>query len=194
MVVPVPGCHSGRRDGDAGHDAADDEVRRDVPVLEPVGGGSGFHRGARVVSGRGAGRRLRQGDADAGIRAARDEVHDIRLRAGPRRRPRHAPRARRRRQDLARGDGAQLLDHPAAAGGGRLEQCPGHAALRPDGARRRQAAGRQAVRSEGGAAERRVPQVPIGKDETYGMGLMVNTTYGFPWCITAATWSAFTAT
>jgi hypothetical protein len=26
------------------------------------------------------------------------------------------------------------------------------------------------------------------------MGLMVNTTYGFPWCITAATWSAFTAT
>ncbi len=28
--------------------------------------------------------------------------------------------------------------------------------------------------------ERRVPQVPIGKDETYGMGLMVNTTYGVP--------------
>ncbi len=28
--------------------------------------------------------------------------------------------------------------------------------------------------------ERRVPQVPIGKDETYGMGLMVNTTYEVP--------------
>jgi CubicO group peptidase (beta-lactamase class C family) len=28
--------------------------------------------------------------------------------------------------------------------------------------------------------ERRAPQVPIGKDETYGMGLMVNTTYGEP--------------
>jgi CubicO group peptidase (beta-lactamase class C family) len=28
--------------------------------------------------------------------------------------------------------------------------------------------------------ERRVPQVPIGKDDTYGMGLMVNTTYGIP--------------
>jgi CubicO group peptidase (beta-lactamase class C family) len=28
--------------------------------------------------------------------------------------------------------------------------------------------------------ERRVAQVPIGKDETYGMGLMVNTTYGEP--------------
>ena len=28
--------------------------------------------------------------------------------------------------------------------------------------------------------ERRVAQVPIGKDETYGMGLMVNTTYGVP--------------
>ncbi len=28
--------------------------------------------------------------------------------------------------------------------------------------------------------ERRVAQVPIGKDDTYGMGLMVNTTYGVP--------------
>jgi len=28
--------------------------------------------------------------------------------------------------------------------------------------------------------ERRVPQVPVGKDETYGMGLMVDTTYGVP--------------
>jgi CubicO group peptidase (beta-lactamase class C family) len=28
--------------------------------------------------------------------------------------------------------------------------------------------------------ERRVPQVPIGEDDTYGMGLMVNTTYGIP--------------
>jgi CubicO group peptidase (beta-lactamase class C family) len=28
--------------------------------------------------------------------------------------------------------------------------------------------------------ERRVPQVPIGKDETYGMGLMVNAKYGIP--------------
>jgi len=28
--------------------------------------------------------------------------------------------------------------------------------------------------------ERRVAQVPIGKDETYGMGLMVNTAYGVP--------------
>jgi CubicO group peptidase (beta-lactamase class C family) len=28
--------------------------------------------------------------------------------------------------------------------------------------------------------ERRVPQVPIGRDETYGMGLMVNTKYGIP--------------
>jgi hypothetical protein len=28
--------------------------------------------------------------------------------------------------------------------------------------------------------ERRAAQVPIGKDETYGMGLMVDTTYGVP--------------
>jgi CubicO group peptidase (beta-lactamase class C family) len=32
--------------------------------------------------------------------------------------------------------------------------------------------------SEGPLLERRVPQVPIGKDATYGMGLMVDTTYG----------------
>jgi len=33
---------------------------------------------------------------------------------------------------------------------------------------------------KGPLLERRVAQVPIGKDETYGMGLMVNTTYGIP--------------
>jgi CubicO group peptidase (beta-lactamase class C family) len=33
---------------------------------------------------------------------------------------------------------------------------------------------------KGPLLERRVPQVPIGKDDTYGMGLMVNTTYGIP--------------
>jgi CubicO group peptidase (beta-lactamase class C family) len=39
--------------------------------------------------------------------------------------------------------------------------------------------GRQYVPKEP-LLERRVPQVPIGKDDTYGMGLMVNTTYGIP--------------
>jgi CubicO group peptidase (beta-lactamase class C family) len=34
--------------------------------------------------------------------------------------------------------------------------------------------------SEGVLLERRAPQVPIGQDETYGMGLEVNTTYGIP--------------
>jgi CubicO group peptidase (beta-lactamase class C family) len=34
--------------------------------------------------------------------------------------------------------------------------------------------------SKGPLLERRVPQVNIGKDETYGMGLMVDTTYGEP--------------
>lgn len=33
---------------------------------------------------------------------------------------------------------------------------------------------------KGPLLERRVPQVPIGKDDTYGMGLMVNSTYGIP--------------
>jgi CubicO group peptidase (beta-lactamase class C family) len=39
--------------------------------------------------------------------------------------------------------------------------------------------GRQYVSREP-LLERRVPQVPMGKDDTYGMGLMVNTTYGIP--------------
>ena len=34
--------------------------------------------------------------------------------------------------------------------------------------------------SKGPLLERRVPQVSIGKDETYGMGLMVDSTYGVP--------------
>lgn len=34
--------------------------------------------------------------------------------------------------------------------------------------------------SKGPLLERRAPQVSIGKDETYGMGLMVDTTYGVP--------------
>ena len=34
--------------------------------------------------------------------------------------------------------------------------------------------------SKGPLLERRAPQVAIGKDETYGMGLMVDTTYGVP--------------
>jgi CubicO group peptidase (beta-lactamase class C family) len=42
--------------------------------------------------------------------------------------------------------------------------------------------------------ERRAPQVSIGKDVTYGMGLMVDTTYGVRSFITAATWSDITAT
>ncbi|MGE5415111.1 MAG: serine hydrolase domain-containing protein [Syntrophomonadaceae bacterium] len=39
--------------------------------------------------------------------------------------------------------------------------------------------GRQYIAKEP-LLERRVPQVPIGKDDSYGMGLMVNTTYGIP--------------
>jgi CubicO group peptidase (beta-lactamase class C family) len=39
--------------------------------------------------------------------------------------------------------------------------------------------GRQYI-AKGPLLERRAPQVPIGKDHTYGMGLMVDSTYGVP--------------
>ncbi len=89
--------------------------------------------------------------------------------------------AGRRRQAGARGDGAELLDHPAAARGRGVEQHSGHAAVRVDGARRREAARRKDLHLEASSLlDRRAPQVAIGKDETYGMGLMVDTEYGIP--------------
>lgn len=48
--------------------------------------------------------------------------------------------------------------------------------------------------SEDALLMRRAPQVPIGADATYGMGLMVDHTWASPWSITAVTSSATTAT
>ena len=102
---------------DARHDAADEQVRRDVPVLEPAG------RRGRVR------RRARRCIPQLELGAAYDEAMQTQVfdplgmtsttfdyakaLAGQ---SRDAARARRRRQAGARGDGAELLDHPAAAG------------------------------------------------------------------------------
>ena len=80
-----------------------------------------------------------------------------------------------------RGDGAQLRDHPAAPGGRRLEQRARHAPIRVDGAGRRSAAGRHSAtsrrsRCSSGACRR----WRSARTTTYGMGLMVDTTYGVP--------------
>ena len=70
-------------------------------------------------------------------------------------------RARHRRQAGAGRDGRELLGHPGASRRRRVEQRARHAEVRPDGARRRQAAERQAVRREGHAA--RAPRA-AGRD------------------------------
>ena len=60
---------------------------------------AGFIGGVARVPGQGARRRVRRGDADEGVRPARHEAHDVRLRAGPEGRRRAAARRRRGRQD-----------------------------------------------------------------------------------------------
>ena len=108
--------------------------------------------------------------------------HDLRLRAR-RSAGDHAAAAcaGRRRQAGARGDGAELLDHPAAARGRGVEQhartCCGTCRWSsPTGSCPTASPTSRRSRS----STRRAPQVAIGKDETYGMGLMVDTEYGIP--------------
>ena len=75
----------------------------------------------------------------------------------------------------------QLLDHPAAPGRRGLEQRARHAPVRLDGARPRASCRTASSTSRRSRCSRAAsPQVAIGKDETYGMGLMVDTTYGMP--------------
>ena len=108
--------------------AADQQVRRDVPVLQSARGAAGF------VGGHVAFPELELG-------AAYDRAMQTRV-FGPlgmtattfdyaaalRGQSRHAAFARRRRQAGARGDGAQLLHHPGAAGRRGVEQRARHAA------------------------------------------------------------------
>ena len=86
------------------------------------------------------------------LRHGRD---DVRLRGRAPRRSRDAPCPRRGRQRSTRGDGAQLLDHPGAPGGRRVEQRPRYAGLRGHGAGRRRAARREPVH-----LPRRAPGAP----------------------------------
>ena len=117
------------RAGHARDDAADQQVRRDVPVLEPA-------RRRRRATSAGTSRIPQLELGAAYDKAMQTLVFDplgmkattfdyAKALAGN-----HAARARarRRRQARARGHGAQLLDHPGASGGRRLEQRQRHAA------------------------------------------------------------------
>ena len=88
VAVPVRRADAEDRAGHARDDAADQQVRRAVPVLQPDGRRRRLPRRPRAVSRPGARRRLRQGDAGAGLRSARDDRDHVRLRARPGRQPR----------------------------------------------------------------------------------------------------------
>ncbi len=73
VAVRVPQRDAGIGDETARDDAADEPVRRGVPVQQPDGGGRRVHRRRqRPCRGRSGGG-LRRGDADQGLRAARDD-------------------------------------------------------------------------------------------------------------------------
>ena len=132
----------------------------------------GLHRRARRVSEARARRRVRQGDADARVRSARHEVDDVRLREGAARQSRVAARHRHRRQAGARRHGGELLDHPGAPGRRGVEQRRRRAEVR-----RAWSSPRASCRTASSTSRRRrcsrgaMPQVAIGEDATYGMGL-----------------------
>ncbi len=181
MAVRVRRRYASGSARDPGHDAAHEPFRRAVPVLEPDGRRRRLRRGPPAVSRSRARRRLRQGHAGRGVRSARHDGDDLRLRARPGRESRPTARAGHRRPDRAGSDGAQLRGRSRCA---RPERpgatcatccvtcrwrstrgcCPAGSATSP------------ASRFSRGARD----EVPLGNDAIYGMGLMVDTTYDVP--------------
>ena len=123
-----------------------------------------------------------RGDGGAGLRAARDDAHDLRLRAGARAAitpSSHSLDIDGKPALAAMGVNYSIL--PVRPAGGawssvtdvlkyvQMELAEGPAAR----------TGR-ATSSEAVLKARQEPQVSIGKDDWYGMGLMVDQTYGTP--------------
>ena len=131
------------------HDAADEQVRRGLPVQQHDGRGGRVHRRRSREPGQGAGHRVRRGDADEGLRPSRDDPHDVRLRAGAEGRSRAAARGGRGRQAGARANGPERADRAVPAGWRSLHERARPLEVRPDGAREGNAPGRQATRLRG---------------------------------------------
>ena len=130
-------------------DAADEPLRGGLPVQQPDGGRRRVHRRREGRARKGVGGRLRRGDADEGLRAARDDDDDVRLREGPEGGRRAAARRRRGREGDPGADGPQLLGRPGPPGGRRLDERAGALEVRRDGAGEGAAPERQAARLGG---------------------------------------------
>ena len=163
---------------DARHDAADHQVWRDVSVFEPArraGGSSAVTSRIRSAAGDG----IRRSHGVPGIRSSRDEGDHLRLQASARGESRLAALAGRGRQAGARRDGNQLRHHPRAAGRRRLEQRRMLKYVQMEARWRMLPGGRRYIARDTLLA-RRDKQVPLGQDAFYGMGLVVDSTYGTP--------------
>jgi CubicO group peptidase (beta-lactamase class C family) len=148
MVVPVQRRYARRRAGHACHRATDEQVRRDVPVLESARGAAGFTAGHVLYP------QLEIGAAYD--KAMQTEVFDplgmkattfdyARASSGNHSIP-HAPDVDGKpARAVSR---AQLLHHPSAPSRRRLEQRERHAEVRVDGARERRAARRPSLHLE----------------------------------------------
>ena len=137
---------------------------------------AGFIGGHALDPEQGARRRLRRGDAQGDLRAARHEGDDVRLQGRAQGQPRDAARRRHRRASVAIApmDVNYSIVALRPAGGAwssvndmlKYVQMELAAGKLPDG---------KTFISEAALMARREPQVMIGEDHTYGMGLMVNT-------------------
>ena len=83
VALRVQGRHADVGDEAPRHDAADEPLRRGLPVQQPHGVGGRIRRGVGRLPGARPRRRVRRRDADEDLRAARHDAHDLRLRARP---------------------------------------------------------------------------------------------------------------
>ena len=146
----------------SGHDAADEPLRRGLPVQQPHGGGGRLRRGGGRLPRPRAGRRLRRCDADEDLRAARHDAHDLRLRAVLAGQRRAAALRRRRPEAHGRAHGPQRVGDTGPACRRRLDQRARPVPVRPDGAGAGDAPRRQAADLRGKPAR---PPRPAGRRE-----------------------------
>ena len=139
-----------------------------------------FSRRPRGVPDPRAWRRVRRGDGDPGVSSPRHDGDDVRLQAGARRQSRlgHAPDVDGRPAPAAMDVNYSVIPvRPAGGAWSNVRDMLKYVQMEldegtlPNGTR---------YVAKDTLLARRAPQVSIGQDATYGMGLMVDRTYGTP--------------